>query len=50
MSSFLKEGAGGQAELDRMQQRQLKEYSPKLHFRLVADLNGLTARLQNLSN
>ena len=31
MSSFIKKVLVEQAELDRMQQRQLKEYSPELH-------------------
>ena len=31
MSSFVKKVLVEQAELDRIQQRQLKEYSPELH-------------------
>ena len=51
MSCFVKKVLVEQAELDRMQQRELKEYSPELHSldRLQTHM-AKTLALKNLSN
>ena len=51
MSSFVKKVLVEQAELDSMQQRQLKKYSPRLHslFLLQTHMGKKLAR-EDLSN